>query len=128
VERYLNDGTSRFDEAGNLWVELYKEDTTKEFTYDVFSPEGIYLKQVRTDQRIFQFKNGRVYSIVRPEDGYPSIKRFVMELVAEYPLCQLIIFVTAFKINSLLDSSKNGILYSVITVFRPILPIYSMRK
>ena len=72
-----------FDEAANLWVELYKEDTTKEFTYDVFSPEGIYLKQVRVDQRIFEFKNGRVYSIVRPEEGFPSIKRFLMELVAE---------------------------------------------
>jgi hypothetical protein len=72
-----------FDEAGNLWVELYKEDTTKEFTYDVFSPEGIYLKQIKIDQRIFEFKNGRAYSIVRPEEGYPSIKRFLMELLAE---------------------------------------------
>jgi hypothetical protein len=72
-----------FDEEENLWLELYKDDATKDFTYDVFSPEGIYLKQVRVDQRIFEFKNGRVYSIVRPEDGYPSIKRFLMELVAE---------------------------------------------
>jgi len=72
-----------FDEAGNLWLELYKDDTIKYFTYDIFSPEGIYLKQVRIDQRIFQFKNGKIYSIVRPEDGYPSIKRFLMELVAE---------------------------------------------
>jgi len=72
-----------FDEDGNLWLELYKDDTIKYFTYDVFSPEGIYLKQVRIDQRIFQFKNGKVYSIVQPEDGYPSIKRFLMELAAE---------------------------------------------
>jgi hypothetical protein len=72
-----------FDEKENLWIELYKDDATKDFTYDVFSPEGIYLKQVRADQRISQFKNGRVYSIVRPEEGYPSIKRFLMELVAE---------------------------------------------
>ncbi len=72
-----------FDEKENLWLELYKDDAIKDFTYDVFSPEGIYLKQVRADQRICQFKNGRVYSIVRPEDGYPSIKRFLMELVAE---------------------------------------------
>jgi len=72
-----------FDEKENLWLELYKDDAIKDFTYDVFSPEGIYLKQVRIDQRIFQFKNGKVYSIVRPEEGYPSIKRFLMELVAE---------------------------------------------
>lgn len=72
-----------FDEMENLWLELYKDDTIKYFTYDIFSPEGIYLKQVRADQRICQFKNGRVYSIVRPEEGYPSIKRFLMELLAE---------------------------------------------
>ncbi len=72
-----------FDEAGNLWVELYKENTTKDFICDVFSPEGIYLKQVRIEQRIFQFKKGKAYSIVQPEDGYPSIKRFLIELVAE---------------------------------------------
>jgi len=73
--------TILFDEEENLWLELYKDEATKGFTYDVFSPEGIYLKQVKLDQRIYQFKNGRVYSIVRPEDGYPSIKRFRMELV-----------------------------------------------
>jgi hypothetical protein len=72
-----------FDEEEYFWLELYKDDSIKYFTYDIFSPEGIYLKQVRIDQRIFEFKNGRVYSIVRPEDGYPSIKRFLMELVAE---------------------------------------------
>ncbi len=72
-----------FDEEENLWFELYKDDATKDFTYDIFTSEGIYLKQVRADQRICQFKNGRVYSIVRPEDGYPSIKRFLMELMAE---------------------------------------------
>jgi hypothetical protein len=71
-----------FDEEENLWLELYKDDSIKYFTYDIFSPEGIYLKQVRIDQRINQFKNGKVYSIVRPEEGYPSIKRFLMELVA----------------------------------------------
>jgi len=72
-----------FDEMENLWLELYKDDATKDFTYDVFSPEGIYLKQVRINQRIFQFKNRKVYSIVLPEEGFPSIKRFLMELVAE---------------------------------------------
>jgi len=72
-----------FDEEENLWLELYKDDTIKYFTYDIFSPEGIYLKQIRIDQRIFQFKNGKIYSIVRPEEGYPSIKRFLMELVPE---------------------------------------------
>jgi len=72
-----------FDEKENLWLELSKEEKTKGFTYDVFSPEGIYLKQVKIDQRIFQFKNRKVYSIVRPADGYPSVKRFQLELVPQ---------------------------------------------
>jgi hypothetical protein len=32
-----------FDQEEDLWVELYKEDVTKDFSYDVFSPEGIYI-------------------------------------------------------------------------------------
>ncbi|MCX6563856.1 MAG: 6-bladed beta-propeller [Candidatus Aminicenantes bacterium] len=72
-----------FDEDENLWLELYKDDKTKGTTYDIFSPEGIYLKQIKLDQRIFQFKNGKVYSLVRPDDGYPSIKRFRLELTSD---------------------------------------------
>jgi hypothetical protein len=29
------------------------------------------------------FKNGKMYSFVRPEDGYPSVKRFRLDLVPE---------------------------------------------
>ena len=69
------------DEGKNLWVELYQGEEAKGTLYDIFSPEGLYLKQVSVEQRINVFKNGKVYSLLRPEEGYPSIKRYKMELV-----------------------------------------------
>lgn len=71
-----------FDEDGALWIELTKSAEATGFTYDVFSPEGIYLKQVKIAHRISQFENGRIYCLVQPEDGFPSIKRFRMELLS----------------------------------------------
>ena len=68
-------------EAGNIWIELIQPENTKGFLYDVFSPDGIYTKQVSVEQRIGVFKNGKVYSLLRPEEGYASIKRYGMELV-----------------------------------------------
>jgi hypothetical protein len=68
------------DETDNLWLELYQDDEAKAYLYDVFSPEGIYHKQVEISARIGKFKNGRIYSLVRSEDGYPSVRRYNMEL------------------------------------------------
>jgi hypothetical protein len=69
------------DEDENLWIELIRADDAKGFLYDVFSGDGIYGKQVAIEQRINRFKNGKIYSILRPEEGYPSIKRYKLELV-----------------------------------------------
>ena len=63
------------DGEGNLWVAFYSENQD-ENVYDVFSPEGIYLKQVIVPHRIFEFFNGKVYSIVYTEEGYGAVKRF----------------------------------------------------
>lgn len=68
------------DEVGNLWVELYQDRDTKGFLYDVFLPDGTYMKQVSIEYEIAKFKNGKIYSIVWSEEGYPSIKRFQMGL------------------------------------------------
>ncbi len=68
------------DEDGGLWIELTQGDGAKGFLYDVFSGDGIYGKQVAIEQRIDRFKNGKIYSILRPEEGYPSIKRYKLEL------------------------------------------------
>lgn len=70
-----------FDEAGNLWVEIYQAADAKGSLYDVFSPDGVYVKQIAIEQRIGAIKNGKIHAIVRPEEGYPSIKRYKMELV-----------------------------------------------
>jgi hypothetical protein len=70
-----------FDQEGNLWLELTKNEDQKGFLYDVFSPEGIYLKQVQIEQRISQFMMDKIYCLVRPEEGYPSVKRYKLELV-----------------------------------------------
>jgi 6-bladed beta-propeller len=70
-----------FDEEGNVWIELTKEEKQKELIYDVFSPDGVYLKQVRIEKRVGQFLKGKLYSLDRPEEGYPSVKRYRVDLV-----------------------------------------------
>jgi hypothetical protein len=70
-----------FDDAGNIWVELFQAPEAKGVLYDVFSPDGVYSKQVSIDQRIGTIKNGMIYAILQPEEGYASIKGYKMELV-----------------------------------------------
>jgi len=65
-----------FDESGNIWIEFFIKDDPEEIVYDIFSPEGIYLRQIKVKHRIFQLKNGKAYSLVRSEDGFVSAKRF----------------------------------------------------
>ena len=68
----------RFDDEDNLWVSIYSENDG-EVIYDVFSPEGIYLKQVILPCRICEIKKGKVYSIVTTEEGYMTVKRFSLK-------------------------------------------------
>ncbi len=72
-----------FDEDDNLWLELSKADEKKPTVYDVFSFEGIYLKQVTVNQRIAKIRNGGFYAIVRSESEDVSIKRFRLELKSQ---------------------------------------------
>jgi len=79
-----------FDEEGNLWIEVYTEEEEKKededspdeeekpkpVAYDVFSPQGDYLKQVVLPNRIYHFKNGKIYSIAATEEGFRVVKRF----------------------------------------------------
>ena len=69
------------DEEGSLWVEITQDEDAKGILYDVFSGDGTYCKQVAIDQRIGVFKNGKIYCLLRPEEGYPSVKRYKLELV-----------------------------------------------
>jgi hypothetical protein len=68
-----------FDEKGNLWLELYTKENEEDKIYDIFSTDGIYLKQIRLKHSIRQFKEGMAYCIVRPKDGFPMVKRFKLE-------------------------------------------------
>jgi hypothetical protein len=67
-----------FDENENLWIETPSIEDIEEIVYDIFSPEGIYLKSTYLKYRILHFKNGRAYSIVTTDEGFKVVKRFRM--------------------------------------------------
>ena len=64
-----------FDGKGNIWVGFYSEDLD-EHVYDVFSPDGVCIKQVIVPHMIYEFYKGKAYSIVTSEDGFRQVKRF----------------------------------------------------
>ncbi len=64
------------DEEGNLWLRQYVPEEEGGYKYDIFSPEGIYLKQVVSPHPITKIKNGKFYCIVRTEEDYRIVKRF----------------------------------------------------
>jgi len=65
-----------FDEEGNLWLRQYGKEDEQGAKYDIFSSDGIYLRQVVVPHPIKEIKNGKIYSIIRDEEGYMFIKRF----------------------------------------------------
>lgn len=66
------------DDAGNLWILLYPSSQDKDITYDIFSPDGIYLKQVRMPYEIETIKNKKLYCRVLSDEGLPLVKRYRM--------------------------------------------------
>jgi hypothetical protein len=74
----FSDWRKFFDGAGNLWLEQYVEEGVKDKVYDVFSPDGIYMKQVRVPQTLYLVRGDLAYSIIRREDEYLVVKRFRM--------------------------------------------------
>jgi hypothetical protein len=71
--------TMFFDDEGNLWLWHYTgTEEEKGYEYDMFSPAGIYLKQIIVPHRIFRIKDGKVYSIIRDEEDYRFVKRYRM--------------------------------------------------
>lgn len=71
-----------FDDEGNLWLEQYMPEGVEERVYDVFSPEGIYLKQVWVPGTINLVRGGKAYSLLRTEEEYVVVKRFGMSEAA----------------------------------------------
>ena len=68
-----------FDDAGNAWFRLFKNEEDKDFLYDVFSPEGIYLRQIIAPFRIYQIRNGKGYAIVETDEGFKALRCFRLE-------------------------------------------------
>lgn len=68
------------DENGRYWIRLpLKHDNQPFRVYDVFSPEGIYLKQIKSELRIACFKNHRVYGFGKSEeDDYLLIRAKIL--------------------------------------------------
>ncbi len=64
-----------FDEAGNIWLRLFRNDDTNEpHRYDVFSPQGVYLKQLLLPCRIYQARNGRMIGLLETEEGFRVLR------------------------------------------------------
>jgi hypothetical protein len=64
------------DEGGNLWLRQYVSEEEEGYKFDIFSPEGIYLKQVVVPHPIDEIKNGKFYCIARTEEDFRIVKRF----------------------------------------------------
>jgi hypothetical protein len=71
-----------FDDEGNIWIPLFRGGDKEPFVHDVFSPDGIYLRQVVTPFRIYRVRGDNAYSIVETEEGFRVIKCFRLELPA----------------------------------------------
>lgn len=77
-------------EDNAIWLQHYRSRARTEeeevklrkepFLYNVFSPEGVYLKQISVPHRISSLANDRAFCIVRDEKGYVSIKRMRFEV------------------------------------------------
>jgi hypothetical protein len=64
-----------FDEAGNAWLRLFRNDDKSEpYRYDVFSPQGVYLKQYVLPCRIYQVRNGKMIAVDETEEGFRVLK------------------------------------------------------
>ena len=74
----FSDWRKFFDEKGNLWLEQYVEEGVKDHVFDVFSPEGIYLRQVRVPETLYLIREGKAYSLIRTEEEFVVLKRFSM--------------------------------------------------
>jgi hypothetical protein len=47
---------------------------TKFLDHDIFSPKGVYLRQIAVPVRIHQVRNGKMYAIVETEGGFKTLK------------------------------------------------------
>jgi hypothetical protein len=74
----FSDWRKFFDETGNLWLEQYVAEGVKDHVFDVFSPQGIYLKQIHVPETLYLVRGDKAYSLIRTEEEYFVLKRFRM--------------------------------------------------
>ena len=79
----FSDRRKFFDDKGNLWLQQYPVEDVEEHTFDVFSPDGIYLKKVLVSQPLNAVMDDKAYAFVRTEDDFIIFSRFRMVPVAD---------------------------------------------
>lgn len=63
------------DDKGNYWANLDIGRDKDYYLYDIFSSEGIYLKQVKVPGKIKLIKGNEMYLVTEDESGMPLVKR-----------------------------------------------------
>jgi len=58
-----------FDDEGNLWLKQYTKNDKADHLYDVFSKDGIFIRQAVVPEKILRYQNGKAYTIVESESG-----------------------------------------------------------
>jgi hypothetical protein len=58
-----------FDDEENLWLKIYAESSETVHLYDVFSPQGIFIRQAVVPEKILFYQNEKAYTIIETEDG-----------------------------------------------------------
>lgn len=73
-------GVSQYDNNGNYWINLTNGKDRQNCIYDVFSSDGIYLKQVFTTYPVELLNGNLAYSYAKGETGSVLIKVFKYSL------------------------------------------------
>lgn len=68
-----------FDETGNIWLPLFRAGDKDPFLYDIFSPEGIYIRQIVVPFRIYRVWKGNAYAVVETEEGFKAVKCYRLD-------------------------------------------------
>jgi hypothetical protein len=67
-----------FDDEENLWLMPYTDSNETDHLYDVFSPEGIFIRQAVVPEKILQYQNGKACTIAETESGDYLVKYFTL--------------------------------------------------
>ena len=71
---FYSSGYLFLDDENNLWLRQYTQSENDGCVYDVFSPDGMFIRQALVPATIFCYRNGKAYSIVELESGLYETK------------------------------------------------------